>query len=199
MNGADATSRAAKGALREDLRRRLHGFSPGERGDSSERIRRRCIGLPEWGSSRVIALYHPRRDEPDLWPLVESAWAEGKEVVLPSHDATLAAYRWRRVGGAGDLEPGRFGIPEPSVRCPEVPTPRLDLAFVPGLGFSPDGVRLGRGLGFYDRLLESFRGRCFGVAFDFQMLPRIPREDHDVGLDGVITPSGCWFAPSGAK
>ena len=199
MNGAAADSRVAKGALREEFRRRLRDLPAGERDASSERIRRQCMALPEWSRARTLALYHPRPDEPDLWPLAVVAWAEGRQVVLPSHDPARGAYRWRRVDGPMDLVAGRFGILEPSPDCEEVANPLLDLAFVPGLGFSYDGVRLGRGQGFYDRLLESFRGRSFGVAFDRQLLPRIPREEHDFGLDGVITPSGCRFAPKGAE
>ena len=199
MKAVAGDPRESKATLREEFRRRLRDLSAGERDVSSERIRRCCMALPEWGRARVLALYHPRPDEPDLWPLASIAWAEGRQVVLPSHDPVRGAYRWRRVMGPGDLVSGKFGIPEPSSHCGEVLTPLLDLAFVPGLGFSEDGVRLGRGQGFYDRLLESFRGGSFGVAFDCQILPRIPREDHDFRLDGVITPSGCRFAPTGAE
>jgi 5-formyltetrahydrofolate cyclo-ligase len=199
MKGVAGDPRVSKVALREECRRRLRDLPASERDADSERIRQHCRALPEWGAARVLALYHPRPDEPDLWPLAAIAWAEGRQVVLPSHDPARGAYRWRRVTGPGDLVTGRFGIPEPAPCCEEVVTPLLDLAFVPGLGFSEDGVRLGRGQGFYDRLLESFRGRSFGVAFDRQLLPRIPREDHDFGLDGVIIPSGCRFAPTGAK
>lgn len=196
MNSPGTPLTAPKEALREELRRRLRGLTAERRAESSVGIQKRCLELTEWSRSRSVALYHPRTDEPDLWPLVELSWAEDKTVVLPSYDASCAAYRWSRVTGSQDLIPGRFGILEPREHCERVGAVRLDLAFVPGLGFSPDGGRLGRGRGFYDRLLESFSGRCFGVAFEFQMLPQIPREDHDVVLDGVITPSGCRYVPS---
>ena len=198
MNGPATPPSDLKGTLREELRRRLRTLDPAQRAVFSRLIREACLGLPEWSRARVMGLYHPRMDEPDVWPLVEQAWAEGKTVALPSYDERSSAYRWSRVQGAQDLTPGRYGIPEPRAHCDQVDAESLDLALVPGLGFSADGGRLGRGRGFYDRLLASFRGKCLGVAFDFQMLPRIPREDHDVRLDGVITPSGCRFAPTGA-
>ena len=197
MNPPGTSLTALKSALREDLRRQLRELSAGLRDEWSLRIREGCLGLPEWSAARVVGLYHPRADEPDVWPLAEQAWSEGKCVVLPTYDEASATYRWCRIDGPGDLVPGRFGIPEPQSRCDRVDAVRLDLAFVPGLAFSPVGGRLGRGRGFYDRLLESFRGQGYGVAFDFQMLPQIPREGHDVELTGVITPSGCRFAPSG--
>ena len=198
MNSPGTSLTAPKEALREELRRRLRGLTTESRAESSIGIQKRCIALPEWSRSQCVALYHPRPDEPDLWPLVEWSWAEAKMVVLPAYDASRAAYRWCRVTGSQDLVSGRFGILEPREDCERVDAVLLDLAFVPGLGFSPDGGRLGRGRGFYDRLLESVSGKCFGVAFEFQILPQIPREDHDIVLDGVITPSGCRYAPSGA-
>ena len=198
MNPPEPPLPALKSVLREELRQRLRELAPHERDEASLRIRERCHDLPEWKAARVIALYHPTADEPDLWPLAERAWSEGRGVVLPAFEAATSAYRWSRVGGPDDLVPGRFGILEPGPHCQPVEAVSLDLVLVPGLGFSTDGGRLGRGRGFYDRLLESVGGRVFGVAFDFQLLPRIPREDHDVGLDGVITPSGCRYAPPGA-
>jgi 5-formyltetrahydrofolate cyclo-ligase len=197
MNPPAASLSALKSALREDLRRQLRGLEAGLREEWSLRIRERCLELPEWSDCRVLGLYYPRADEPDIWPLAERAWSAGKCVVLPAYDEVSAAYQWCRIDSSEDLVSGRFGIPEPRSRCDRVDAVRLDLAFVPGLGFSPDGGRLGRGRGFYDRLLEFFRGRSYGVAFDFQMLPQIPREGHDVELTGVITPSGSRFVPSG--
>ncbi|MCX6869756.1 MAG: 5-formyltetrahydrofolate cyclo-ligase [Verrucomicrobia bacterium] len=197
MNSPAASLPALKSALREDLRRQLRGLEAGFREEWSLRIRERCLELPEWSDSQVVGLYHPRADEPDVWPLVERAWSAGKCVVLPTYDEVSATYQWCRIASFEDLVPGRFGISEPRSRCDRVDAVRLDLAFVPGLGFSTDGGRLGRGQGFYDRLLKFFRGRSYGVAFDFQMLPQIPREGHDVELTGVITPSICRFVPSG--
>jgi len=197
MNSPAASLSALKSALREDLRRQLRGLEAELREEWSLRIRERCLELPEWSDCRVLGLYYPGADEPDIWPLAERAWSAGKYVVLPAYDEVSATYQWCRIDSSEDLVPGRFGIPEPRSRCDRMDAVRLDLAFVPGLGFSPDGGRLGRGRGFYDRLLEFFRGRSYGVAFDFQMLPQIPREGHDVELTGVITPSGSRFVPSG--
>lgn len=197
MKSTEMPPAAIKESLREELRGRLRAMTPESRADGSRCILEACRDMPEWVRCRSVALYHPRTDEPDLWPLVESSWAEGRTVVLPSCDDSGDAYRWRRVTGPDDMVPGRFGILEPRRHCEPVDAERLDLAFVPGLGFSTDGGRLGRGKGFYDRLLQSLGGSRFGVAFAFQMLPQVPREGHDVLLDGVVTPSGCRYATSG--
>jgi 5-formyltetrahydrofolate cyclo-ligase len=90
-----------------------------------------------------------------------------------------------------ELATGPFQVREPVAACPVVPLNRLDLALVPGLGFDARGGRLGRGKGHYDRLLAGFAGMKTGVAFDFQILPEVPREPHDIALNAVVTPT--WW------
>jgi 5-formyltetrahydrofolate cyclo-ligase len=84
---------------------------------------------------------------------------------------------------------GAFQVREPVAGCPVVAMNRLDLALVPGLAFDARGHRLGRGKGFYDRLLAGFPGRTVGVAFDFQVVAQVPVEPHDIALNAVVTPT----------
>jgi 5-formyltetrahydrofolate cyclo-ligase len=83
---------------------------------------------------------------------------------------------------------GAFGIREPDRGCPGMPLNQLDLILVPGLAFGPGGRRLGRGKGFYDRLLMGISGLKCGVAYDEQIRPHIPLEAHDILVDCVVTP-----------
>ena len=59
---------------------------------------------------------------------------------------------------------------------------------MPAVAFDRRGGRLGRGKGFYDRLLESTRAAKIGVGYEFQLLDQLPTEPHDVPMDIVITP-----------
>ncbi len=82
-----------------------------------------------------------------------------------------------------------FGIlePQPS-KCEEVPVVDLAGAIVPGLAFDKNGIRLGRGQGFYDQALVPFSGTKIGVAFSWQMVDRpLPAEKHDIPMDLVVT------------
>jgi 5-formyltetrahydrofolate cyclo-ligase len=72
------------------------------------------------------------------------------------------------------------------------------LALVPGVVFDQEGRRLGRGKGFYDRLLPSVGGPLCGVAFDWQVLPAIPVEPHDHVLNYILTPSR-WLSCKGRE
>ena len=132
----------------------------------------------------------PLPDELDIRPLLLDALATGKVLALPRFDAEQQVYLACRVLHlADDLRPGQFGISEPKESCPEVPLKQLDFVLAPGVAFALDGRRLGRGRGFYDRLLSSVRGVKCGIAFDEQIVDDIPAEPQDIRLDYVLTPT----------
>ena len=112
-------------------------------------------------------------------------------------DAATGAYVVKRVLSAADLRPGRFGVLEPGAECPVVPFSALDLVLVPGIAFDRAGNRLGRGRGFYDRMLAlSPDAVSCGVGFDGQVVARVPVEPHDVKLHRMWTPTGQILAGS---
>ena len=81
--------------------------------------------------------------------------------------------------------------PDPS-HCPLVAPEAIDLAIIPGVAFDPEtGVRLGRGGGYYDRLLASpgFRAVTVGACFDLQLVAGLPAEEHDQRVDLVVSES----------
>ena len=70
-----------------------------------------------------------------------------------------------------------------------MPLNRLDFVLVPGIAFDLQGRRLGRGKGYYDRLLAEVRGKTCGVAFDEQIVDEIPVEPHDIHVNCILTPT----------
>jgi 5-formyltetrahydrofolate cyclo-ligase len=88
-----------------------------------------------------------------------------------------------------DLSVGKFDVREPVASYPTVALNRLDFVLVPGIAFDLRGRRLGRGKGFYDRLLTDVRGKTCGVAFDEQIVPEIPIEPHDIPVHCILTPT----------
>ena len=182
-----------KAELRSALKRECRSHSPEEWERASATTRARLTERPEWRQARSVLLYVALPGEIDLGPLATVALGEGRQVALPRFRAQSGDYEaaWV-VDLERDLAPGRYGIPEPTARCPRAALNQLDLALVPGVGFAPDGRRLGRGKGFYDRLLVNVRGIRCGVAADWQIVPSIPRLPHDELIDCIVTPGG-WI------
>lgn len=180
----------SKARLRMAMRTRLASLDPAERAGMSASLASRIESLADWRSARTVLLYSPRADEPDLGRLLASALEGGRRLGLPAYDPASGSYGCREVRDlVRDLVNGRYGIPEPAPDLPWISLDRLDFTAVPGLAFDHSGGRLGRGRGFYDRLLAGIRGLTCGVGFDFQVLSGIPVEAHDVKLNMVMTPT----------
>ncbi|MEO8426926.1 MAG: 5-formyltetrahydrofolate cyclo-ligase, partial [Verrucomicrobiota bacterium] len=144
----------SKASLRRRLRKRFKDISPVERATGSAHL---CGLLREqslWKQARCVLFYAALFDEVDVWPLLEVAIAEGKIVALPRYRSEQECYGAARLENpANDTKSGEFGIREPTEACAVVPLNQLDLILVPGVGFDLTGRRLGRGKGYYDRLL----------------------------------------------
>lgn len=175
--------------IKRELRRELAAARAALPADARTRARtdvvERVTAL--LGSVDTVALYLAVRDELN----VDAAFAP-----LVAGGATVAMPRTPLEGGllqmiACDRLPtatGRFGIREPA-EGDAVPARALDAVLVPGLGFSPDGARIGYGGGYYDRFLATLREDALriGVCYECQVRDRLPTEQHDVPMTHLIT------------
>jgi len=180
----------SKTELRAKIRAALEKISPAVRAvESIELCARLKAQMP---SAHTILFFAPLPDELDVWPLLEESLAGGKIAALPFFDRDKNIYSARRIKNPADeMVAGKFGVREPASSCAEIPLDRFNLILVPGLVFDLGGHRLGRGRGFYDRLLQMVSGIKCGVAYDFQLLENIPTEPHDAKVDFVLTPARC--------
>jgi 5-formyltetrahydrofolate cyclo-ligase len=179
-----------KSGLRRDLRARLAELSPEFRRDASARICGLLSHQPRWREARAILFFAPLTGEPDIWPLIQQGLSESKVVALPRFSQGEGTYCAAQVQFSDlELTRGRFGVREPGPGCLEIPLNQLDFVLVPGVAFDLTGRRLGRGRGFYDRLLTAVRGLTCGVAFDEQIVPAVPVEPHDIHLNCILTPT----------
>lgn len=138
-----------------------------------------------WRASGVVLLYHALSDEVDTQILIDNAMFVGKKVLLPvvvGDDLELRVYE-----GPESLSQGAFGILEPTgALYPESDYDKIDLAIIPGMAFDSYCNRLGRGKGYYDRLLPRLTNAYkIGVCFPFQRLENIPSEPHDCKVNEV--------------
>ena len=181
----------AKSILRAEVRRRLRPLGAEDWQRQAACVAERIAGLATWKSARWVGGYVPMAGELDLTPLLRSAVAAGKRVAVPAFDPVAGLYGFREICDWDlDLVPGRYGVREPGPACPPVPVTWLDFVLVPGLAFDGRGGRLGRGKGYYDRLLTPAVGVTCGVGVDEQLLPMVPMETHDISLNLVVLPSG---------
>jgi len=179
-----------KHALRQKIREMLGNISLAVRTVESMDL---CARLePQLRSAHSILFYAPMPDELDVWPLLEKLLKTHAVCALPAFDAATQFYSARRVKNLEtDIFTGKFGVAEPLPECESVPLNRFDLVLVPGMAFDLAGNRLGRGKGFYDRILAEVSGVKCGVAYDLQLLESLPTEAHDAKVTFIFTPSRC--------
>lgn len=179
--------RATKAAVRAEMRERLARLE-----DRAARSARLCAALGDhagWQCAAIIGAFAPLKDEPDIELLRASA--PDKTLCYPVIQGD--ALHFIAVTDVTTLARGMRGVRQPRYDPAQVvPLDQLELILVPGAAFSPDGQRLGRGGGFYDRLLAApgWRALKIGVCFDCQLLPELPLEAHDQQVDCVVTESG---------
>jgi 5-formyltetrahydrofolate cyclo-ligase len=175
---------------KSDIRKRIRDLNRAVPTDEklrrSETVMRQVEQLPEFQRARVVLLYWSMADEVQTHAFVER-WYRDKVLLLPcvdGDDLRLRQYTGPQCMVAGE----QFGIGEPTADTPEwTDLGAVDLIVVPGVAFDRHCNRMGRGRGFYDRLLKSTPNAIkFGVAYDFQLLDEIPVEPHDVKMDRVI-------------
>jgi len=182
----------AKASLRARMRTIMQRIPDEKRQTDSEKLRSLLSEQPFFQRASSILFFAPLPAEIDVWPLLETTLAADKVIALPCFDAGTQVYRSRRVKSLHvEIVSGQFGIREPAVSCLELPLDQLELALVPGVAFDRRGNRLGRGKGFYDRLLQDFRGTKAAIAFDEQITNEVPAGKNDVRMDYVVTPTRC--------
>lgn len=142
---------------------------------------------PRVTNANIILLYYSIKGEVDTHKLVDDLNQEENTILLPRVKDSLGNMEIARYFGRECLKPaGSFHILEPQGE-PFREYEKIDVAIVPGIAFTKDGRRLGRGGGYYDRLLPLL-GCAYkiGICFPFQLLDDIPTDSHDVIMDEVV-------------
>ena len=175
---------------KEELRRlfsaRRKSLAEDERRAFDQAIREKICALPVFVASPAVAAFCALGAEPDLIPALG-----GKRLFLPRYNGEQRTYELVEITDVGhDLVPGRYGIAEPR---PDKPAADRDfvenevLFLVPAVACDRRGTRLGRGGGFYDRMLRSVRKPPAGVIYSCQLGDGLPCEEHDVRMGWVVT------------
>ncbi len=171
---------------KSDIRRKIKALrtmlSEEEKNSAAEEVFEQLEKTAAFLLADKILMYHSLPDELQTIAFLKK-WGERKKFFLPRVNGVnldILPYDQTR------LELGSFQIEEPTGDDLTDPA-EIELIIVPAVAFDRNGNRLGRGKGFYDRLLQTTRATKIGVGYDFQLIEEIPAEPHDVPMDMVIT------------
>ena len=178
--------KASKQQIRRAIEARRRALDPRWAEAASARIVRNFQTLEAFRSAETIALYMAIGGEVNLDLLFPECWKSGKRTCIPVFNPATKIYEMAEITRKTDYKTGHYGIREP-VSPALCSMDKIELVAVPGVAFDQKGNRMGRGGGYYDRLLEGFYGVSAAVAFDFQILPAIPNESHDRPVDVLVT------------
>ena len=180
-----------KVSLREELTARRKAMTLDMIDERGLKVQSRFLASPYYDKARTVALYAPIRGEVPTRDILIAALRDEKIVCYPLSHVHGRILAFRAIKSEAELEPGRLGVREPTNSADLIAVDQIDLFVVPGLGFSPDGKRLGRGGGYYDATLKvaSARSRRVGLAFNDQIVQSIPTNTDDVDMDLVATES----------
>ena len=175
---------------KEDIRRLVSAqkslLSDNERMDAAESVFARLEQLAAFMVADNILVYHSLRDELPTHSFIDK-WATRKKFFLPRvNGVNLEILPYNRTG----LHLGAFQIEEPD-GDELTPIDEIEIVVVPGVAYDRAGHRVGRGKGYYDRLLNNTRALKIGVAYDFQFVDEIDNAPHDVDMDIIITEKRC--------
>jgi len=154
----------------------------------SRLIQSRVLEFPPYLLCRSVALYSPIQNEVETGEIRDHALATGKNVFFPRL-GSKDSLELIQIGAATELSPGRFGILEPAGEKRLAGRDQEELVvFVPGVVFDLHGNRLGRGKGWYDRVIKELSGAVLvALAYDFQIVDEVPAEEWDQRVHYVIT------------
>ena len=181
----------SKKSLRAKILKILGSQSPEALKKRSLRIKKKLFSLAVFKKAGCVCFYVSLPLEVDTTVMIDKALRMGKRVIVPRtnlENKELSLYEIKN--RTEDLKKGAYGVMEPRAQKTRfVDLDEVDCLIVPGVVFDKRNNRIGRGKGYYDRFLKKFDRKAvkIGLAFSFQVIPRVPVEAHDEMVDQVLT------------
>ena len=173
-----------KNQLKESILKQRSSLSKEVMQEKSSQIEKNLFSLEQYKSSKVIMFFVSFNSEVNTHGMIKGA-LKSKIVVVPKveqHEIEPSI-----IIDFDSLIPGKFGVPEP-IELMKIAYKNIDLVLVPAIVFDKDGHRIGYGYGYYDKFLKKVpKAVKIGLAFDFQVVDKVPKEMHDVPVDLIVT------------
>lgn len=173
----------SKEEIRKSIRQKKKLLSSEDKLQASELVFKQLFQLEQWKKANRVLSYHSLPDELQTIEYLDKMLS--KELFLPKVDGDtlkIVAYDKSR------LITGAYNILEPDDNN-YFPVEDIELIIIPGVAFDKQKNRLGRGKGYYDKLLSNTDAFKIGICYDFQLVEEIPADSHDIKMDIVITPN----------
>lgn len=172
-----------KSQLRKQIREIKKQYTPQEKKEKSVAVWKQIEENPHFKKAQTVLAYWSMEDEVYTHEFVQK-WASQKTMLLPcvrGEELDIRCFE-----SVDKLCPGEaYAIPEPVGQLFSE-WEKIDLVLVPGVAFDQQGNRLGRGKGYYDKILKQLTAYKIGISFDFQLVGRVPVDGQDVKMDHVI-------------
>lgn len=173
-----------KTELRREIRARKRAMTEAEIEERSAKLARLFFASEAYQKAKTIYGYLPYNQEVRTVPMLERALKDGKKVAVPKVYGEEMKFLY--LDDLNAVAKGYAGIPEPIADEP-VAQDETALVLMPGLAFDPQGHRIGYGGGFYDKFLAAEPNHpTLALCYEFQMLPKLDVEDHDIPVDTVL-------------
>lgn len=172
-----------KQALRAEIRAKKRAMTPAQIEAASGRLAELLFAHPAYQAAKSLYGYLSYNQEVRTAKILQQAQKDGKRVAVPKVFGDEMRFLW--LDDLSAVAPGAYNIPEPVADTP-VADDETALVLMPGLAFTPEGGRLGYGGGFYDRFLAREPHPTLALCYDFQMVPRLPSQAHDIPVDAVL-------------
>ena len=173
-----------KKELRRTIRERKRAMTEEEIVSRSEKLGQLFAQSEAYRAAKTIYGYLPYNQEVRTVPMLEQALRDGKRVAVPKVYGDEMKFLY--LDDLSQVEKGYAGIPEPIADDP-VADDDTALVLMPGLAFDPAGHRIGYGGGFYDKFLAAEPNHpTLALCYEFQMLPELHTEEHDIPVDTVL-------------
>ena len=189
----ESMSKEQRNTLRQKVLATRDRLSSLERREKSISISSRVMGLPEVTVAQIVLIYMHFRSEVQTSEIISQMFTANQIVTIPSTCTDISQLVAVKVTNLEQqVTPGYYGIPEPRpelIESSSCDPATIDVVIVPGSVFDRFGGRLGYGGGYYDRLLTNDAPGAvrIGIAFELQLVDRVPVEPHDQFMDFVVT------------
>jgi len=174
-----------KNKLKGIMLEKRNSLSKEEMLEKGRKIEASLLNLQEYKNSNTVMFFVSFNSEVNTHEMIKKALKE-KIVAIPKvlqHEIEPSII----LGLDNLVQAGRFGILEP-IEIMKLAYKSIDIVLVPGIAFDKEGYRIGYGFGFYDKFLKKVaKAVKIGLCFDFQLVDKVPKEEHDVAVDFIIT------------